>query len=256
MVECLVAATADCIKWPTAPERRALVGAMAEFVEGRGPAPIGIVDGTAQYVRRPGPDEALYYNGRKKRHFVNHLVVCDWRGCIIAVRAGFTGKTHDGVAYRSTDLYERRGQFFHQGQTLLADCGFRGCQLITPILARQDRALTGEELAFNRVVRRYRVVVEFVFGALKNKFRILSNVWRFSLERAPVVFALCCQLFNFYMAKSGKYVRDRNFQAGRVLADWEAGLLRRVGGDWANTEREQVRRFFASAEGHALFDNW
>ncbi|GIM12176.1 hypothetical protein Vretimale_15585 [Volvox reticuliferus] len=220
---------------------------------GRDMAAVGIIDGTAQYIRRPGADEPLFYNGRKKRHFLNHLVVCDWRGRILAVRTGFTGKTHDGVAYRACDLYTQRRRFFAAGQTLLADNGFESCGLITPMKKQRGQAMSSNNRAYNRLVRRYRVVIEFLFGAMKIKFGMISGVWRHSLPRANMIFMLCCQLMNYYMRVNRKYIRGDRFSLNEMAMEaWEEAVLRGTGNDWEQSDRDSVRAFFQSPEGRRL----
>lgn len=250
--ECLLAATEDQIRWPGAAERNTLArqaGALTRF------GVVGVVDGTVQYICRPGADEPLYYNGRKKRHFLNHLVVCDWRGCIRAIRVGFYGRTHDSVAYKSCDLYTNKQAYFAQGQRLIADCGFMGCGNVTvPYVARPT--LTQGQRAFNREVRRQRVVIEFLFGAMKSKFRILSGTWRHGLHRANSVFALCCQLTNMYMHANRRYIRGQAWRHGQMLEGWEEALLRQFGGDWSRLNRVQVREYLQSPAAQHLFDNW
>jgi hypothetical protein len=253
VVECLLAATARYVSWPRGAERRNLAAAMGQFTLSR-KKPVGIVDGTAQYIRRPGLDEPLFYSGRKKRHFLNHLVFCDWRGRILAVRAGFTGRTHDGVCYRECDLFKEPGSFFARDETLLADCGFQACNLLTPLPQRGQ--LSNRQLAYNRLVRRHRVVVEFLFGALKAKFGMLSGIWRHRLPMASPVFILCCQLMNAYMQFNRKFIRGATFQGNEALAEWEVKLLQRFGGDYANTNRFRVEQFFESEEGRNLIRNF
>ena len=256
VVECLLAATEDNIRWPDPSSRRSLASVIPPLRTAK--FPIGVVDGTAQFIRRPGADEPLFYNGRKKRHFFNHLVVCDWRGRILAVRTGFTGKTHDGVAYRASNLFTRSTQFFGPDQTLLADNGFEACGLITPFKnQRGGGALSSEQKYRNRLIRRYRVVVEFLFGAMKTKFGMISGIWRHSLPRANMVFMLCCQLMNFYMATNRKYIRGERFVLNHMsLEAWEEALLRGTGNDWAQTSRERVRDFFNTMEGQNILQNF
>ncbi|GIL93017.1 hypothetical protein Vretimale_15449 [Volvox reticuliferus] len=252
VVECLLVATEDAIQWPDPAARRALSSNSMRGV-GRDMAAVGIIDGTAQYIRRPGADEPLFYNGRKKRHFLNHLVVCDWRGRILAVRTGFTGKTHDGVAYRACDLYTQRRRFFAAGQTLLADNGFESCGLITPMKKQRGQAMSSNNRAYNRLVRRYRVVIEFLFGAMKIKFGMISGVWRHSLPRANMIFMLCCQLMNYYMRVNRKYIRGDRFSLNEMAMEaWEEAVLRGTGNDWEQSDRDSVRAFFQSPEGRRL----
>lgn len=256
VVECLAVATEHYIAWPNEGRREELASSMHDVQPQPGLMhPIGVVDGTAQFIRRPGPNEPLYYNGRKKRHFINHLVVCDWRGRIMHVMAGFTGKTHDGVAYRQSNLFTNRRAYFSRHQTLLADNGFQGCGLVTPF-TRQRGALTAYERGFNQFVRRHRVVIEFVFGAMKSKFGILRGEWRHSLARANAVFLLCCQLMNFYMDTNKRYVRGPAFRITRALEEWERSALSQLGGDWTMRSRAQIRQYFMSPEVQPIYANF
>ncbi len=254
--ECLLVVTQDCILWPSSADRAALQQTMVDLAPAPGTLlPIGVVDGTAQYVRRPGADEPLYYNGRKKRHFLNHLVVCDWRGRIMAAFVGYNGRTHDSIAYRTCPLHTRRREFFSQGQTLLADNGFQGCDLLTPV-TRRGSGPSERERMYNKLVRRYRVVIEFLFGAMKSKFGIIAGTWRHNLARADMVFMLCCQLMNFYMDVNGKTVRGRAFRNRLDMEEWEQVAFGQCNGNWQALDDGELRALFSTPAMQRIYEQF
>jgi hypothetical protein len=230
----LLEALDDCIRWPTAAERRVLRGSLWDFPATGLLCPIFILDGTIQEVEKPDdPSEAVLWCARKKKHGFNHQLICQWNGKIVAVHTGFHGSEHDSTCYRLMPMYMTRGQYFSDNETLIADAGYEGCG----VMHVRKRVSTEVERWFNSKIRRHRVLVEFVFGAIKSKFTIVKNAWtRGGVNRATAgdVFFLCCQLFNFWMAKYG-YLRGAAYRVRHELEAWEAKLLQhpRLRGGWS-----------------------
>jgi hypothetical protein len=92
-----------------------------------------------------------FYSGRKKRHFRNNLVWVDWRGGIRDVMPGFDGREHDSTVCRLTEWHTQRERFFDDAQTCMADCGFQGCDLVTP--APVSAAHTPNMERYNKTLR-------------------------------------------------------------------------------------------------------
>lgn len=224
---CLVQALDGWLQWPDAQERAALEGTLWDFPATDAIVPIGIVDGTFCPTEVVGDHRAyLIYSGKKRAHGFNHQIVCRWDGKIIGVYPGFFGSVHDSVAYRSTPLHQQSASYFSGRQSLLADSGYEGCGL----LHVRKRVTEECERTLNTKIRRHRVLIEFVIGALKSKWCILKETWKrgrggpSNFDAAPECFYLCCQLFNFWMAKYG-YLRGAAYQLRRGLEAWEAELL-------------------------------
>jgi hypothetical protein len=219
------------IQWPSPAERLALKGSLWDFPVDGLFCPIFLVDGTIQKVLSPhDASEPLLYVSRKKCHGFNHQLVCQWNGKIVAVFPGFNGKVHDSACYQSTELFTQKAHFFDGNETLIGDSGYVGCD----IMHIRRNAIERVDLEFNRKLRRHRVVIEFVFGALKKKFDILQKPWSRGRNRhlAGDTFFVCCLLFNFWMSKYG-YLRGLAYQHQHKLELWESKLLELAGHDVA-----------------------
>lgn len=223
ILACVMEGLDDQIRWPDAAERQGLEGSFYDFPASAALVPILIVDGTTQEVHKPGDgSEPLMYCSRKSMHCWNHQIFVDWRGCIRAVYTSFVGSAHDSMCYRMLPQYQEKDLYFSGKQTVLADSGYVGCG----IMHMRKGVVIAAERAFNSKARRHRVLVEFVIGAVKNKFGILSKAWPRGahIQHANDTFFVCCQLLNFIMARRG-YLRGAAYQSRGELEVWERRLL-------------------------------
>lgn len=86
------------------------------------------------------------------------------------------------------------------GALLLGDEGYP----LTPYLMTIYRdANTETKKAFNKIHKKERVIIERVFGQLKQRFPILLNRIRVATKRIPDFVAACCVLHNI-----AKYLKD------------------------------------------------
>lgn len=254
---CLIEALDGWLQWPDAQGRAALEGTLWDFPATDAIVPIGIVDGTFCQTEVVGDHRAyLIYSGKKRAHGFNHQVVCRWDGKIIAAYPGFYGSVHDSVAYRATPLHQQVSAHFDGKQSLLADSGYEGCGL----LHVRKRVTEQSERTLNTKIRRHRVLIEFVIGALKAKWAILKGVWRrgrggsSNYDAEPECFYLCCQLFNFWMAKYG-YLRGGAYKLRRGLEAWEAQLLQNpaLQGQGFSAD-DEIFQIILQDKGQDLFD--
>jgi IS5 family transposase len=143
-----------------------------------------VIDGKEQRVQRPGGDyeaQKPYYSGKKKAHTVKNQIAVAPNGLIEAVSTSVAGgATHDVTLLRQTDLLGRLAV----GEGAMVDKGYDGIRkdypavpIIIPFKARRNHPLTEEQRAYNRVVARYRIVVEHAIAQL-NRFTVLRQVFR------------------------------------------------------------------------------
>lgn len=185
-----------------------------------------MVDGTLQETHKPlnrAADKALYTK-RKAMHCYNHICICDWQGKFRKVFVGFDGSVHDSQALRQTSAFLEREVLFDAKQSMLGDAGFAGVGIISSPTGNQ---LNAEQEQLRQDIKRHRVVIEFAFGYLKFKWRILRAEWRWDLEEAPRVFKLCCQLTNMLYRHRG-YLRSGVYRFQFQLEDWEKELASRL----------------------------
>jgi hypothetical protein len=174
------------------PERRKLgtVGAVMDAF----PAVRLVIDSKEQRVYRPGGGHARqkpYYSGKKRAHTIKTQLGVTPSGLIVSVSPGVPGSVNDVRLLRQTKLLGRLAD----GEQALADKGYEGAEndhpdapggypgrVVRPKKDRQRSPLTGAEKAANRVVSRYRVVVEHTI-AQANRFTVLRQVFRGRLIR-------------------------------------------------------------------------
>jgi hypothetical protein len=150
-----------------------------------------VIDAKEQRVRRPKntqdkdghsrDNQKPYYSGKKKAHTVKNQLAVRPDGLIEALSASVPGgATHDLTLLRQTNLLQELAA----DEAAMLDKGYDGIQkdcpdvrLHQPYKARRNHPLTDEQKAFNRVLARYRIVVEHT-NAVLNKFQALVQVFR------------------------------------------------------------------------------
>jgi DDE superfamily endonuclease len=142
-----------------------------------------IIDAKEQRVNRPGGYAAQepYYSGKKKAHTLKTQVVVDPCGRIETVSDSVPGgANHDLALLRSTGMLDRLGE----GEGAMVDKGYVGVKashpqvpIIIPFKASRGHPLTEEQEQSNRIVARYRIVVEHTMAQL-NRFTVLRQVFR------------------------------------------------------------------------------
>jgi hypothetical protein len=148
-----------------------------------------VIDGKEQRVQRPGGGgdaQKPYYSGKKKTHTLKSQIAVRPDGRIESVSASVPGgATHDVTLLRQTQLLDRLAE----GEGAMVDKGYDGIgkdypdvPIVIPFKARRNHPLTEEQQAFNRVVGRYRVVVEHTLAQL-NRFTVLRQVFRGRSQR-------------------------------------------------------------------------
>lgn len=142
-----------------------------------------IIDAKEQRINRPEGEEAQkpYYSGKKKAHTLKTQVVVDPCGRIEAVSDSVPGGAHhDLTLLRSSGVLER----LEDGEAAMMDKGYVGVKtsyphvpIVLPFRASRGHPLTAEQLGFNRLVARHRIVVEHTMAQL-NRFTVLRQVFR------------------------------------------------------------------------------
>jgi hypothetical protein len=150
-----------------------------------------VIDAKEQRIQRPKntkdgdghtqDNQKPYYSGKKKAHTVKNQLAVRPDGLIEALSESVPGgATHDITLLRQTNLLQNLAE----DEAAMLDKGYDGIQndypelrLHQPYKARRNQPLTDEQKAFNRVLARYRIVVEHT-NALLNKFQVLVQVFR------------------------------------------------------------------------------
>jgi DDE superfamily endonuclease/Helix-turn-helix of DDE superfamily endonuclease len=142
-----------------------------------------VIDSKEQRVQRPGgPHERQkpYYSGKKRAHTLKTQLAVSPSGLIESVSPSVVGSVNDVRLLRETGLLGRLGE----GEAAMTDKGYEGADkgeragvLVLPKKDRKKNPCTEADQARNRLIARYRIVVEHVIAQL-NRFTVLRQVWR------------------------------------------------------------------------------
>jgi hypothetical protein len=150
-----------------------------------------VIDAKEQRIQRPktpkggsGQNEQKpYYSGKKKAHTLKSQIAVQPNGHIEAVSESVPGgANHDLNLLRQSKLLDQ----LDQDEEAMLDKGYDGIQkdypnlrLTLPFKARRNHPLEEDQKAYNRLVSRYRIVVEHTLAQM-NRFQVLSQVYRHS----------------------------------------------------------------------------
>lgn len=154
------------------------------------PTVVGALDCTHIEIKKPSVFGDEYVN-RKGYASINVQATCDAEEKFTSISAEWPGSVHDARIWRSAvrDVISR----YDGTACLLGDSGYGIAPwLITPFKPPQDNI----QRRFNRKHAKERVIIERVFGQLKQRFPILGNCVRVSLERVPKLVVSCAVLHN------------------------------------------------------------
>lgn len=162
-----------------------------------------VIDGKEQRIERPEGYERQkpYYSGKKKAHTLKNQIAAAPDGRIEALSASVPGGTHHDLSLlRQTGVLDRLDP--EAGEGAMLDKGYVGIRndhpelpLILPTKATRGHPLTEGQKASNRVIARYRIVVEHVMAQL-NRFQVLRQVFRSMIPRHDRVIRIVAMLVN------------------------------------------------------------
>jgi hypothetical protein len=160
------------------PRRDSLGAVMAAFPQVR-----LVLDSKEQRVYRPGgPHERQkpYYSGKKRAHTLKTQLGVTPEGVVVSISPPVPGSVNDVRLARETHVLGGLAE----GEAAMSDKGYEGADkgyaagvLVLPKKNRKARPLTEEDKAGNRLISRYRVVVEHTIAQL-NRFTVLRQVYR------------------------------------------------------------------------------
>ena len=169
------------ISWPEAATRQSYNGLVPGF-----PDCIGFIDATCTPIRRPMRNQRLSYRSDKGYNILNQVVVDPW-GQIIHVFFGGDGSTNNRGFFSHSPLCMYPDQYFSDGEYVLGDGGYRGYgPVVVPYLATAAEG-DAERSEYNRSLRSSRVIVEWVFAHVYNRFGAL---------RLGITFWVACLMYN------------------------------------------------------------
>ncbi len=159
---------------------------------------VGAIDGILVKIRCPSTHEchgAENYWYHKSYFTLNVQTVADVHSRFIFVSFDNPGATHDAKAWSFSALAcTIAGGGLFQGFYLLGDAAYRGCrQILTPFVGSR---ITTTESIFSFYHSSLRMVVEWAFGMLVNRWAILQRPLKVSLKKDPRIIEYCMCLHN------------------------------------------------------------
>jgi transposase len=164
-----------------------------------------VIDTKEQPIQRPtstkeNDRQRPYYSGKKKRHTLKNEIGVLPDGQIGALSPSVPGgATADVTLLRQTRLVDQLDAPHEAGMADKAYVGarkdFPDHRLVIPFKASRGHPLTEEQIAFNRLIAQYRIVVEHTNAQL-NQFQVLAQVYRHALANHPRAIRVVAMLVN------------------------------------------------------------
>jgi hypothetical protein len=170
-----------------------------EEVEKYFPGFLSFVDCTEQRIPRPVDKEKrkMYYSGKKKRYTVKTQIMVNNRGFIIHKANHKKGKRHD------YDVYKKNHPLIPKQVVNVIDLGYLGIEKdfpqqlsALPCKRKRNQILSQEEIDYNRIHAKKRIVIEHTICRLK-KYKIMSDIFRNKLRKYNQVSDIVSGLVNY-----------------------------------------------------------
>jgi hypothetical protein len=188
----------DFIKWPTTQEIRAV---SRKFLQkAMFPGVVCALDGSHIPFHPKSPNKTPYRN-YKKFHSFNVMAAALPNRSFCYVFCGFPGSVHDSTVFQNCSLFQKLDTRCHdlfdpRKYHIIADSAFPLKEwLITPYKKSDAQPLSPAKKLFNRKLSSTRMVIELIFGDLKNRFKRCTDV-NTSIDRGVQIVVTCCVLHN------------------------------------------------------------
>jgi len=165
---------------------------------------IGSVDCTNIPIERPFESESFYYSEKDKGHAMLFLAIIDRYGRIRWIDRGSpAGLVSEKQAYERFGREHRPHLPIDRGIRLLGDGLYNNLSSVWFPYSLGDlgRERVGPRKnkmkAFNKLLRKYRVQVEWMFGVLKRNWKCLATAWRNDLRLLGSTVLAACLLYNY-----------------------------------------------------------
>jgi hypothetical protein len=213
---------------------------------------LGALDGTHISAYIPIVDQDRFRN-RKGTLSQNVLAVCNFDLIFVYLLPGWEGSAHDGRVLQ--DAQFRHGFNTPRGKFWLGDAGYGNSEFVLSPYRKVRYHLKEQRLAeskpqnarelFNLRHASLRNVIERIFGVLKRKFKILSQVAEYSWDTQVKLVLSLTGLFNFI--RSFETIDDdeeeEGEEGGEEEEEGEEELLSmslRTGNQYMNQKRDQI----------------
>ena len=188
----------DFIKWPT---RQEIPAVSRQFRnKARFPGVVSALDGCHIPFHPKSPNQTPYRN-YKKFHSFNLMAAALPNRSFSYVFCGFPGSVHDSTVFQNSSLFQKLERscndlFDPRTHHIIADSAFGLKEwLITPFKKRNGQHLSQEKKLFNKKLSSTGMVIELIFGDVKNRFKRCTDI-NTSIERGVDIVVTCCVLHN------------------------------------------------------------
>ncbi len=163
------------------------------------PGFLAFIDSTEQQIPRPVDKERrkMYYSGKKKRHTVKNQIMVNNRGYILHKIGYKKGRKHD------YDIYKNNHPNIPKQVIIVVDLGYLDIEkdfpeqlFVLPYKKKINQCLSQEEIEFNSIHSKKRIIVEHTISRLK-KYMILADVFRNKLRKYNKVSDIVAGLINY-----------------------------------------------------------
>jgi hypothetical protein len=174
-----------------------------------------VIDGKEQRIQRPKTKkdddgnlidtQKPYYSGKKKCHTLKNEIAVRPCGEVGSVSGSYPGgANHDLTVTRKNALLQRLDP---AGEAAMTDSGYEGLDKDYPEhkiyqvqKAHRNAPLTPEQKEYNRVLGKYRIVVEHTLAQM-NQFQILAQMYRHARDNHGNIVRVVAGLVNRRIAE-------------------------------------------------------
>src|SRR6266536_1315587 len=191
IMKAIISHKAEYVKWPTGQDRKFVhdgfeaIGGIEDI--------IGAIDGTHFILQNAPQKEKYLYFTRKKRYALHCQGIVDHRGIFISYDVGWPGSVHDAKVYRNSHFYLNRSSLIKVNDFLIRDSAYP----LSPFLIKPFNKPNETQVVFNRIFSSHRIVVEHLFGRIKNRFAGIRDISAKKISTAIIMIDCSIILHNF-----------------------------------------------------------
>ncbi len=160
---------------------------------------LAFTDCTEQQIPRPADKNRrkIFYSGKKKRHTIKNQITVNNRGYVLHKVRYKKGRKHD------YDIYKKNYPVIPKQVVTVVDLGYLGIEKdfpeqlsALPYKKKINQCLSQEEIEFNIIHSKKRIIVEHTISRLK-KYKIMSEIFRNKLRKYNKVSDIVAGLVNY-----------------------------------------------------------
>ncbi|XP_058820952.1 putative nuclease HARBI1 [Topomyia yanbarensis] len=194
---------------------------------------IGAIDCTHVAIKRPNEYKDEYVN-RKGITTFNVQATCNGAEMFTSVDCRWIGSVHDARIWRNSEIQSIL-QGNQAGAILLGDEAY---PLTLWLMIPYKNTVNEKQKSYNILHTKERVIIERLFGQVKQRFPILQSKIRIKTERIPTMIVACFTLHNV-----AKYLNDEDFSlAEEELNGPSNDFPEREANDTSNTLLQRGKR--------------